>query len=391
MSKSGKFQWSNVLVVSLAHLLHDIYSSFLAPLLPLLIDKLGMSLSAAGLLSVVGRLPSLLNPLIGLIADRIKIRYFIIFSPMVTAIAMSLLGLAPNYTALVILLFVMGLSSAFFHVPGPVMIRHTAGDRLGMGMSMYMIGGELARTSGPLVILGAVYFWGLGGTYWLIPFGVAATGILFWRLHNIDISHDFHHSRRTSSPGKALRKALPVLLVLLGISFFAGFMKSSLTMFLPTYLHVEGGSVWRGGVYLAILQFSGVAGVFAAGWISDHIGRKRTLLATAVSTPVLMWIFCISDGVWPIFVLIILGFFLFAPGPVALAIVQDISSERPSFINGIYMTISFIAGAITVTLVGVLGDHIGLEKTFKLSALLAFGTIPFVLALPDKKPDLNVQ
>ena len=183
MNKNSKFQFGNVFLVSAAHLLHDIYSSFLAPLLPMLISKLGMSLSAAGFLSIAGRIPSLLNPVIGLIADKIKVRYFIIFSPLVTSVVMSLLGRATNYTALFIMLFVMGISSACFHVPGPVLTRKVAGDRIGKAMSWYMMGGEFARTLGPLVILGAVYLWGLGGTYWLILFGVIATAILFWRLH----------------------------------------------------------------------------------------------------------------------------------------------------------------------------------------------------------------
>ena len=49
------------------------------------------------------------------------------------------------------------------------------------------------------------------------------------------------------------------------------------------------------------------------------------------------------------------------------------------------MTISFIAGSITIFLIGLLGDHIGLEKTYKLSAFIAFGAIPFVLFIPGKK------
>ena len=387
MNKNSKFQLGNVLLVSAAHLLHDIYSSFLAPLLPMLIDKLGMSLSAAGFLSIAGRIPSLLNPLIGLIADKIKVRYFIIFSPMVTAIAMSLLGLAMNYTALLILLLVMGTSSACFHVPAPVLTRKVAGDRIGKAMSWYMIGGELARTLGPLIILGAVYLWGLGGTYWLILFGIIATLALYWRLHNIDVSHEFHHEKIGFSPSQALRQAAPTLIVMMGISFFRGFMKASLTTFLPTYLHFEGGGFWRGGIYLAILQFAGVIGVFIMGPISDHIGRKKSLLITAIATPILMWTFCSFGNFLPVPILILTGFFLFASGPILLAMIQDIHSKRPAFINGIYMTISFLVGSLTIFLVGFLGDKIGLDKTFKISAIIAFGAIPFILFAPaPKKP-----
>ncbi|MEA2095582.1 MAG: MFS transporter, partial [Candidatus Cloacimonadota bacterium] len=126
MKNKKKFQFGNVLTVSFAHLSHDIYSAFLAPLLPLLISKLGISLSMAGFLDVVRKLPSLFNPLIGLMADRICVRYFVIFAPAITGIAMSLLGIAPTYIVLLILLFIAGISNTLFHVPSPVMIKHVS-------------------------------------------------------------------------------------------------------------------------------------------------------------------------------------------------------------------------------------------------------------------------
>ena len=98
-----------------------------------------------------------------------------------------------------------------------------------------------------------------------------------------------------------------------------------------------------------------------------------------------MWIFCLCEGFLVIPVLILAGFFLFAQGPILLAVVQDIQSKRPSFINGIYMTISFVVGSLTTFLVGFLGDNMGLDKTYKLSAIIAFVAIPFVLFIPTKK------
>ena len=53
-----------VIAVSIAHFIHDVYSSFLAPLLPLLIEKLSMTLTQAGLLSTVMQLPALILSLI---------------------------------------------------------------------------------------------------------------------------------------------------------------------------------------------------------------------------------------------------------------------------------------------------------------------------------------
>ena len=68
------FHTGPILGLSISHFIHDVYSSFLAPLLPLLIEKLSMSLTQAGFLSTIMQIPALLNPYIGILADRISVR-----------------------------------------------------------------------------------------------------------------------------------------------------------------------------------------------------------------------------------------------------------------------------------------------------------------------------
>lgn len=46
--REGKFHTPSVLLVSIAHMVHDTYPAFLAPLLPLLHVKLGLSYTMAG-------------------------------------------------------------------------------------------------------------------------------------------------------------------------------------------------------------------------------------------------------------------------------------------------------------------------------------------------------
>jgi len=219
-----KFQTVSVTTISIAHLLHDTFSAFLAPLLPLLIEKLGISYTMAGALSVINRVPMLVNPFLGILADRIHMRFLVIFTPLATAITASLLGAAPNITFLAILIFVMGLSAALFHVPSPVMIRKVSADYVGRGMSFYMFGGEVARALGPLVILGAVSAWGLGNTWYLIPVAAGFTIYLYYALKDIKISEEFKEKKEETRVSITLKKHMPFLLMLSGllanISFF---------------------------------------------------------------------------------------------------------------------------------------------------------------------------
>ena len=376
------FQTGNVILISLTHHLHDIYSSFLAPLRPLLIEKFGISLAAASLWDLFQRIPWLLNPLIGIIAEKTAARYFVIITPAITAVAMSLLGLAPSFTVVSILLFVMGISAALFHVPSPVMIKKISGNKTGKGMSFYMFGGEMARTIGPLVITGAVSLWGLEGTWKLIPFGLLASFILYFRLRKIQISSDFHKNSKSIGFSSTFKKLLPFFIILIGVTFFRAIMKSGLTAFLPTYYFNEKGeTLWFANSALAIFQLAGAIGTLASGTISDKIGRKKSLLIISVITPVLMYLFISFSGILSFLFLFMLGFFIFAPGPVLLALVQDKEKDKPVFANSIYMTISFITASLSVVFAGLLGDWIGLENTYKLSALFALGAIPFVLML----------
>ncbi|MFP4547886.1 MAG: MFS transporter [Fidelibacterota bacterium] len=377
-----KFQLSNVLTVSFAHMVHDTFTAFLAPLLPLLREKLGISYAIAGLLSAIQKSPALFNPLVGIIADRISLRFLVIVGPAITAICMSLLGVAANVWALIVLLLITGISSTLFHVPSPVMIKEVAGNKTGLGMSFYMLGGELARTIGPLLILGAVTLWGLEGSYRLMPIGILASVLLFFRFKNIKVNKKV--KKKKEKPHHTLKKLLPLFIFIGSFSFFREIMKATLTLFLPAYITSKGQSLWFGGISLSIMQFSGAMGSLLSGHFSDMIGRKKILLIISIAMPVVMLLFTFADGILMIPALIVLGFFTFASNPVLLAFIQDTNSENPAFLNSIYMTMSFFVSSIVTLGIGFFADQFGLHLTYRICALFGMGLIPVSLFLIKK-------
>jgi len=383
----GKFQRGKVVTVSIGHFSHDVYTSFLAPVLPLLIDKLGVSLAMAGFLDVVRKVPALFNPLLGLLADRTDVKYFVILTPAVSSVAMSLLGMAPTYFILLVLLFVTGISSTLFHIPSPVMIRNLAGNRTGTGMSYYMFGGELARSVGPLLITAAISLWGLEGSYRVMPFGIAASVVLYFKLRNIKPIHREESRPGDKSIGETLRNLLPFFIAVGGFLLFRAAMKSALTFYLPTYLTGQGNSLWIANASLSVMQFSGALGTFGSGHIADKISHKKVLILSGFLTPVAMLAFIYADNMLVFPLLFILGLLLFASGPVMLALVQETNTRRPAFVNSIYMFISFGVSSLMVLFVGILGDSFGLEITFKVSAVFAFLSPVFLFMLPAKKTE----
>ena len=379
--KSDNFQTGKIMVLSVCHFIHDIYASFLAPLLPLLIEKLSLSLTQAGFLSSVMQIPALLNPFIGILADRISVRYFIILAPSLTAIPMSLIGVAPSYGILLILLFITGISIAIFHVPSPVMISRLSGSKKGQGMSFYMTGGELARAVGPLAAVGAVSLLGLEGFYPIMIFGLIASLWLFFKFREAPIKVD---QDRKLSVLQTWHELQHILLPLTAILLARGFMHASLVFFLPTFIEQETGNLWLAGIALTVFEIAGVAGIFAAGPFSDRLGRRRILMISLLGAPVCLLLFAGFGGWVRFLTLMFIGVTLLSTTPVMLALVQEHAQSSPSAANGFFMMASFIARSAIVVLVGFIGDLIGLRATYFFSAVMGLLALPFVLMLPKK-------
>ena len=382
--KEEGFQLGKVLIMTGGHMVHDSFTSFLNPLLPLIIEKLNLSLALAGSLTLFFRLPSLFNPLIGIWADRIDLRMMVILAPASTAVIMSLIGLAPNYALLALLLLAAGVSSAIMHVPAPVIVSRISGKRMGTGFSIWMMGGELARTVGPLLAVAAVSWWTLEGYYPVMILGIVTSIILYFRFR------EFAARKPTKSSGLSLgdswRTMFRLMLPLTGIIAFRSLMRVSLSTFLPTFMVMSSTktSLWQGGTALAVVEFAGVLGVLLAGTLSDRVNRRIVLLVAMAAAPLLMLLFLAVDGgSWLFWVFLALtGFTSLSTTPVILAMVQEHGREQPATANGFFMGIMFLFGAGSAPLVGWIGDTAGLQIAFTWSAIAALVAAPLALLLP---------
>lgn len=191
MNNSGQGTWSQ----SAWHSWHMILHFFPGAHPPPIVEKLGISLSMAGLLPVIQKVLLFTIPL-----------------------------LASSYLMLADLLFVTGLSSTLFLIPSPVIISHISDNELDKGMCFFMVGGELARILDPLIIVAAVTHWELEGSYKLIPVSLLATVIFFYKLRNIDLIEDSQINKSHVSH------------------------TFTLTLYLSVYLTDKGNSLWFSGL-----------------------------------------------------------------------------------------------------------------------------------------------
>jgi len=379
------FKKSKVIVVSFGHFAHDIYSSFIAPLLPILVKNLSLNHTQAGFLSVAFRLPALISPLLGLIADKVNLKVFVIIGPFITAFLMCLVGYAGNYIALVTLLIFCGVNVMLFHIPSPVMIKHLSGSKTALGMSYYMIGGELARFIGPMLFVLGFTLWGLEGLYKLVPLAVFASIFLYIKLKNETIQKEMCQKSKKIRAHHTLKNKLPLLMSIAGIYLFNGIGKVGVTLFLPSYFVNRGFSLAQGGTALALIQFFGVIGVFGAGSIAGKLSARFILISTTIISSIFIFLLSISTGVISFVSLIMLGLTIFANGPILLSIINNSSNENTAFINSIFMALNLGIGSVSSIFVGMSIDSFGFSRTYKTAAVLNIFAIIFIFMIRESK------
>jgi FSR family fosmidomycin resistance protein-like MFS transporter len=380
---TSKFDSPQVFTIAGGHFIHDTFSAFIAPLLPLIQERLGTTYALTGGLVIFSQLPSILNPFIGYLADRVSLRYFVILAPGLTATLISAMGLAPTYGLLALLLLLAGVSIAAFHAPSPAMIARVAGGRVGAGMSIYMASGELGRTLGPVAAAAGVQWFGLGGVWRLAAVGWLVSGVLYVRLRQVPAPVRSAEAGALHVVWPRMRRVFPPLVWIMTTRIL---MLVALTTYLPLYItNVKEGDLWLGALALTFLEGAGVVGALATGTLSDRLGRTRVLSFLVIVSPVLLVAFLYAPAAWALPLLILLGLTAISPTPVLLAVVQDQFPDHRALANGTYIGLNFLIRAAGIWVIGWLADGYGLATAFLWGAGLAFLTLPGVWRLPGRR------
>ncbi len=378
--KSSQKPIREIISIAAGHLTHDFFTAFLAPLLPTIMDSLAINLTTAGILTSIAQIPSILNPLVGYLADKKGAKYFVIFAPALTATFMSSIGLSFSFTSLAVLLFLSGISSTLFHASSPGLVASASKNRKGFGLSLFMAGGGIGRSLGPVIVVWAVGLWGLTGIYRLMFIGWAVSLILLVQFRKSplrlkpsgSLRGDFHLFRKFF---------LPLALVLV----FRSALIASLSTYLPVFMVNSGAPLWLAGASLSILELAGVSGALLLGPASDRIGRTRVINISMAISAALIPILLSVEGWFTFPILALLGFFSISTGTIFMALVQDNFQDHPATGNSIFILISFLSNALMLVVIGFLGDQLGLRTAYLISAAASLFSIPALKLLPAKQ------
>src|SRR5256714_4090547 len=280
MEAANRLQRSRLALVTLGHFLNDSYGSFFAPILPILIEKLSLSLTAAsGLAAIPSITSALFQPLYGMASDRIRGRFFIILGPLLSVVCMGALGVVPHAFFVALLLLLAGLGSAAFHPQAVAAAGTVSGARRGFGIAVFTFGGSLGFAVGPLAIIGAVHFLGLDRSYYIILPGLLGVLVLVVALQVPTGKIDY---ARTASLVEAFKGVQGPMALLCTVAVLREVTRLVIATFLPIVFAMQGRSLVAGGLTLSLFSLAGALGGMVGGALSDGWGRKRIIAGSGL-------------------------------------------------------------------------------------------------------------
>ena len=385
-------RWRGITALALAHGANDMYVGFLPALLPLVVDRLGLSYRGAGVLvSILVVTSQLSQPLLGFVGDRVGRRALAIAGPLLTTLAMSWLGLLGTYELLVVALILAGAGTAVFHPQGAALVGGMAGRQSGAAMAVFTAGGSVGYGIGPVLVVALVGWLGLGATWLTMPIGLLAIGYLAVAVPR---GAGAPQAAGSAAAAQLRRRWLAPLVMLYMVVMLRAAAATLFTTFVPLLLNQRGEALMLGGWTLLGFSLAGAAGGLIGGRLSETIGRRAvTVTGLALAAPAL-YLFVHASGVAAAGLLLVAGACLLSALPVNIVMAQELVPRHASTVSGVVMGFAWGMGGLAAPGLGALADHwglamgelAGLTRAMDLIPLLPLAGAALALALPETRP-----
>jgi MFS transporter, FSR family, fosmidomycin resistance protein len=382
-----------ILLLAGAHMMVDGYGNIYAPMLPLLIPKLGLTLAAAGTLTMLFQLAASVAQVgFGHVADRWRPRLLVTVGPLLAVSVLSLVGLSTSKGMLAAILLVGGLGGAAFHPPAAALAYRLGGTRRGFAMSVYITGGTLGFALGPLLFAPAAQRYGIELTPLLAIPGLAVVAFFLRRVPPIPL----HPSARGGF--SALRPYARQLSLLYVIVVLRTLTSLGFATFVPVMLTRRGFSVGQAGAAVALYLFGSGIGGLLGGPAADRYGARRIIALSLIASCPFLFAAPFLTGVPFVVILAIGGLFLQSTLPVNVTFGQSLAPVSAATVSSLMMGFAWGTGGLSVPFVGLIADRIGIEHTLVGLAVVPLLAAAFAFPLPARAgrlsgaeaPDLGV-
>jgi MFS transporter, FSR family, fosmidomycin resistance protein len=375
-------------LLAFGHLSVDLVQGAVPPLLPFLVRERGYSYAAAGSLLLFSSLgSSLLQPLLGAIADRVRASWLMPAGPALAAVGIGLVAATDSYLATGAALGVASVGVAMYH---PEAVRFAdyvsrASGRRGSGMSVFAVGGISGWALGPAIVTPAILIFGLPGIALVAIIPLIAALLLWSQLGYVEQYRPAHGSSASARAAKdalgesrwgAFSLAASAATLRSGVQFG---LQAYVPLYLWKVLHTSPG---RANLVGTMLLATGAVGAFFGGRIADRYGFRRLVVwSLAVAAPFVAALPLVS--VPGVFILMgLIGLTMEANFyPLALA-AQNAVPRHVGFSAGVTLGVSIGIGAGISALLGVLADLEGLRTAVVAIAVIEILACAVALMVP---------
>ena len=364
------------------HFVTDAYGNMYAPLLPLLIPQLGLSLETVGKLAMCYQLASSVSQLgFGTLADRWRPRVLLMGGPILSVMVLSLIGTSTSVPMLAAILLIGGLGGAAFHPPAAALVHAVSGDRKGLAMSTHISGGSLGFALAPLVFAPAVL--ALGSSWaWLVALpGLVALVYTLQLVKKVEIPR-----KQESQSWANLRPYAKPLGLLYIIVVLRTLTANSLAVFLPVLLTRQGLGISEGSAAVSLYLFVSTIGGFLGGPLADRYGPRQVIMWSLVCSVPFLLAGQLTSG-WTLTLLVSVGGFLLQSTlPVNVTFGQQLAPVSAATVSSLMMGFAWGVGSLLAPVVGLLGDRLGLNVALAITAVVPILAALFAIPLPRHVP-----
>ena len=233
--------------LTLVHFTGDFFTSFINPLFPVFVDKLGLTLTQVGIIAGTMRLLAfIIQPTVGYFADRYQTRYFVFIGLLLTTVFIPLAGIASNFWVLLLCVALGSVGSSMYHPSVTGMVPLYAGTKASFSMSIFNTGGTLAFGLGPLFITWYVAFFGLAAMPATMVAGLLVIAYLLTVIPKPQ-SEGMSRSGFLAALKESLGDAWKIIVLIWLVMFLRAVVGQSFLTFMPVLFVQKGFSVVAAG------------------------------------------------------------------------------------------------------------------------------------------------
>lgn len=377
MNTKSKAATSVLLMVSMGHLLNDMFQSVIPSIYPMIKEALGLSFMQIGAITLTNQITSsLLQPLVGYFSDRHPKPYALVVGMCFTLAGLMLLSMANSFPLVLLSVAFVGVGSSVLHPESSKIARMASGGAKGMAQSVFQVGGNVGRAIGPVAVALVVVPHGQGSIRWFALLAVVAlwvlTRICRWYRRQLalygrskskfDLENVSHLSRR---------QIVVALVVLLVLMFSKDFYTANIQSYLTFYMIEKFGlSVTASQYVLFAFLVSTAVGLLIGGEVGDRYGRKYVIWFSILGSSPFALLLPYCNVAWTIVLAILVGMVMSSAMSAILVYGTELLPGNVGMISGAFFGLSFGLGGIGSALFGWLADLTSIQYVFQLTAFL---------------------